>query len=92
MNFFKDKAEIDTLLSSTIEYSEGIANLSLSFRKNGKIKLETTKILSISQKIIWLYIEKKYEFIAINEESEKQIEELQHIFKNAINSELSKFY
>jgi hypothetical protein len=86
MSIFKQNEDqkIDVLLCSSIKYVDAIAYLSLHFLNLGALVLKSTDLLSVSESSIYFCIEKRNEIIQIDEKCEKQIHELQTLFKDAI--------
>lgn len=84
MNFFKQNEDQDVLLYSSIKYFDSTAYLSLRFLNAGALTLKSTDLLSVSESSIYFCIEKRNEIIRIDNKCEKQIHELQLLFKKAI--------
>ena len=85
MNFFKENEE-HILLYSKIIYSDKTAYLHLLFL-NGELTLKSTDLISVSYEQIYLLKENKNMAIQINPSSEKEIHNLQLLFKEALNYE-----
>ncbi|WP_180060762.1 hypothetical protein [Acinetobacter sp. YH12135] len=85
MNFFKENEE-HILLYSKISYCDKTAYLHLVF-SNCELTFKSTDLISVSYEQIYLLKENKNMAIQINPCSEKQIHNLQLLFKEAVNYE-----
>lgn len=85
MNFFKENEE-HILLYSKIIYSDKTAYLHLLFL-NGELTLKSTDLLSVGDEQIYLLKENKNIAIQIHHSSEKEVHNLQLLFKEAVNYE-----
>ncbi|AXQ20659.1 hypothetical protein BEN71_00470 (plasmid) [Acinetobacter wuhouensis] len=85
MNFFKENEE-HILLYSKISYCDKTAYLHLLF-SNGELTFKSTDLISVSYEQIYLLKENKNMAIQINPSSEKEIHNLQLLFKEAVNYE-----
>lgn len=79
MNFFKENEE-HILLYSKISYCDKTAYLHLLF-SNGELTFKSTDLISVSYEQIYLLKENKNMAIQINPSSEKEIHNLQLLFK-----------
>jgi hypothetical protein len=85
MNFFKENEE-HILLYSQISYFNNTAYLHLLFL-NRELTLKSTDLMSVSDNLIYFLKDNKNMAIRIDPSSEKEINKLQHLFKEALNYE-----